>query len=148
MYTLIECLKHLAFHLFLHSIFEAYVYKKHAVFQISFVCHQCGCHFIYVPTKWNSSNDLRLRHAEKHFDLCVRFLAHPHILQALSFFSLSRTKRLGHQTQLDCFLAPTQSVSRLFPAGQFHLAWNELRGCMPLLHASYSALFLTYLVFS
>lgn len=110
MYTLIECLKHLAFHLFLHSIFEAYACKRHAVFQISVVCHHCSCHFIYVPIKWNSRNDFRFRHTEKHFDLCVRFLAHRPILQALSFFSVTYQKAglpntigLFSSTNAECF---------------------------------------------
>lgn len=128
-YTLIECLKHLAFHLFLHSIFEAHVYKKHAVFQISFLCHQCSVIlFIYLSSR-NSSDDFRFRHTEKCLDLCVSWLINSFC--RLRDFSLSHTNSLGHQTQRGCFLAPVRSVSQLFPAAQFHLAWNGLGGACP-----------------
>lgn len=83
-----------------------------------------------VPTKRNSSHDLGRGHAEKHFHLLsVSWLIRSFC--RLWVFPLSHTERLGHQTQLGCFLAPTQSVSRLFPAGQFHLAWKEPREACP-----------------
>lgn len=82
--------------------------KKHAVFQISFVCHQCGCHFISVPTKWNSSNDFKFRQLRSVF-ICVHFLAHQLILQAQCFSvtyqkaGSPNTIELFSSTSAECF---------------------------------------------
>lgn len=146
MYTLIECSKHLAFHLFLHSIFEAYACKEHAVFQISFVCRRCTRRFIYVPTKRNSSNDFRSRQTEEDFDLCARFLAHRLVLRALSFSPVAH-HRAGLPNTIGLF---SSTNAERFPAlpSRPTSSGVELRGCVPSLHTSYSALFLTYLAFS
>lgn len=57
------------------------------------------------------------------------FLAHQLILQAQRFFSVTYQQPGSPNTT--GFLALVRSVPQLFPAAQFHLAWNELGGACP-----------------